>query len=139
MRSLRHDYQRRRNHFLALFEEHVASTGWARTDVPEAGMFFWVRVFVERHPRFQAQATDATDSDGKPVRGGRAAAVARTNAKELMAELFEACVAAGLLVCPATIFVLPTDGTFERESIDDVSEPSSFPVAKSVTDCWVAG
>ncbi|PIL29353.1 hypothetical protein GSI_09404 [Ganoderma sinense ZZ0214-1] len=117
VRSLRHDYQRRRDHFLALFETHVASTGWAVADVPEAGMFFWVRVFVERHPRFHASAP-CTDANGS---GGQARVVARSNAKEFMAELFEACVAAGLLVCPATIFVLPTDGTFDSESIDDRS------------------
>ncbi|KAI1790049.1 L-tyrosine:2-oxoglutarate aminotransferase [Ganoderma leucocontextum] len=122
VRSLRHDYQRRRDHFLALFERHVASTGWARADMPEAGMFFWVRVSVERHPRFH---TRATDTDVEPALsgggGGRPRAVARTNAKALMEELFEACVAAGLLVCPATIFVLPTGCTFERESIHDRS------------------
>ena len=101
--------------------------------MPEAGMFFWVRVFVERHPRFHARAQDTTDANG----GGRVGAVARTNAKELMAELFEACVARGLLVCPATIFVLPTDGTFESESIDDVSGPFR-PARERVMCGWLA-
>ncbi|TBU22821.1 L-tyrosine:2-oxoglutarate aminotransferase [Dichomitus squalens] len=118
VRSLRLDYQRRRDHFLALFERDVQSTGFATADVPEAGMFFWVRVLVERHPRFQKidpEPLPQSDALGRPK------AVARTNAKALMDELFDACVAGGVLVCPASIFVLPTDGTFDSESIDDRS------------------
>ena len=99
-------------------------------------MFFWVRVFIERHPRFHTRTTDG-DATDTGVGGGRARAVARTNAKALMAELFEACVAGGLLVCPATIFVLPTDGTFESESIDDVSGPFR-PARERVMCGWLA-
>ncbi|EIW53725.1 L-tyrosine:2-oxoglutarate aminotransferase [Trametes versicolor FP-101664 SS1] len=107
VRSLCADYQRRRDFLLALFERDVASTGFASADVPEAGMFIWVRVDVEKHPRFVRAAEDKTG-----------AGVAKTNTGALMTELFDACIASGLVICPSSVFILPADPRY-----DDVSEP----------------
>ncbi|KAI0672561.1 L-tyrosine:2-oxoglutarate aminotransferase [Trametes maxima] len=108
VRSLRADYQRRRDFLLSLFAREVAATGLASADVPEAGMFVWVRVHVAKHPRFRsglaARAADGT--------------VVRTNTAALMAELFDACVAGGLVICPASVFVIRADPAH-----DDVSDP----------------
>ncbi|GJE96938.1 PLP-dependent aminotransferase family protein [Phanerochaete sordida] len=94
-RSLRKEYQRRRDVFLAHFAREVASTGFARADAPPAGMFVWVDVHVQRHPRFR---TDLRDAEGCPP---------RSNVPELMDELFERCLDAGVVVMPASIFATP--------------------------------
>lgn len=112
VRSLCADYQRRRDFLLALFERDVASTGFASADVPEAGMFIWVRVDVEKHPRFVRAAED-----------NLGAGVAKTNTGALMTELFDACIASGLVICPSSVFILPADPRYDdvSEPIDDVS------------------
>ena len=118
--SLRRELQRRRDRFLALFAREVAATGLASADAPTAGLFVWVRVHVERHPRFVRAA-----AGGGGWFGGGAKRAARTNTPQLMRELFDACVAAGLLVCPASYFVVsaePEDST----GIEDVSAASSI-------------
>jgi len=95
VRSLRKEYQRRRNVFLDTFRKEVASTGFASVDPPEAGMFVWIDVHLRKHPRYRC---DMRDADG---------AMAGTNVPELMEELFERCLDAGLVVMPASIFVAP--------------------------------
>ncbi|EKM55107.1 uncharacterized protein PHACADRAFT_28172 [Phanerochaete carnosa HHB-10118-sp] len=94
-RSLRKEYQRRRDVFLAHFEREVASTGFASADVPAAGMFVWVEVHIHLHPRYR---TDFQGAEG---------VAARTNVPQLMDELFERCLDAGLVVMPASIFATP--------------------------------
>ncbi|KIP08875.1 hypothetical protein PHLGIDRAFT_29342 [Phlebiopsis gigantea 11061_1 CR5-6] len=94
-RSLRKQYQRRRDVFLEHFYREVASTGLASTEPPEAGMFVWTEVHIDRHPRFRTDVRDA----------GRT--TPRTNTPELMDELFERCLDAGLVVMPASVFAAP--------------------------------
>ncbi|KAI0357952.1 L-tyrosine:2-oxoglutarate aminotransferase [Trametes cingulata] len=108
VRSLRADYQRRRDFFLDLFEREVASTGLASTYVPEAGMFVWIRVHIDKHPRFKAGLAQEAATG----------VVARTNTSALMTELFEACIAGGLVICPSSVFMLRADPRY-----DDVPTP----------------
>ena len=97
--SLRKEYQRRRDLFMRHFETQVASTGHASADPPQAGMFVWIDVNVKEHPRYRCDIRDTTEC------------FARTNVPELMDELFERCLDAGLVVMPASIFVPPTSQT----------------------------
>lgn len=113
IRSLRLEYQRRRDVFMRAFLRDVASTGFAHADFPEAGMFVWIKVDIERHPRYrrgvQAQGSDASG--------------ARTNVAQLMEELFERCLDGGLVVMPASIFATPVDAKVSciEDPIEDVS------------------
>ncbi|CCM00523.1 uncharacterized protein FIBRA_02557 [Fibroporia radiculosa] len=106
VRSLRDEYQRRRDFFLDLFAREVGVTGLASAGPCEAGMFIWARIHVERHARYQKV---------------RSVTGARTNCKELMEEVFERCVEAGLLVMPASVFMLETDAKYAdaQDPIDD--------------------
>ena len=96
--SLRAEYQRRRDYFLELFEREIVrvAPGLATPGRPQAGMFVWTRINLERHPRYRVSGTSK--------RG-----VPRTNCKELMEELFESCLNGGLVVMPASVFALPCD------------------------------
>ncbi|THH29080.1 hypothetical protein EUX98_g5108 [Antrodiella citrinella] len=94
VRSLRLEYQRRRDVFMRAFLRDVASTGLASADFPEAGMFVWIKVDIERHPRYRT---------GVQTEGS----LAKTNVAQLMEELFERCLDGGLVVMPASIFVTP--------------------------------
>ena len=116
--SLGREYQRRRDLFLALFAEHVASTGLADADAPEAGMFVWIRVHVERHPRFVADVR--ADGDAAAAAGPDGA---KTNTAALMRELLDACIAAGLLICPASMFILDAEPE-DSVNVVDVSVPA---------------
>ncbi|OCH88806.1 PLP-dependent transferase [Obba rivulosa] len=95
VRSLRAEYHRRRDFCLELFEREVGATGFASTNPPEAGMFLWVRVNVEKHPRYRCDMRRG-DQDGP-----------QTNVAQLMEELFEHCLDDGLVVMPASIFACP--------------------------------
>lgn len=107
-RSLRKEYQRRRDVFLEHFASEVASTGFASADAPAAGMFVWIDVHVQQHPRYR---TDIRDAEG---------CAARTNVPELMDELFERCLDAGVVVMPASIFATPlSPGAAKLNSGDD--------------------
>lgn len=114
VRSLRAEYHRRRALFLTLFDREVAPSGLARAAVPEAGMFVWIRVALERHPRLRA--------DLRRVPGGDRAGP-RTNCAALMEELFERCLDAGLVIMPASIFALPVDAKDAdvEDPVEDVS------------------
>lgn len=109
VRSLRDEYQRRRDLFLEIFAREVAPLNLVDASEPEAGMFVWTRIHVERHPRFRRE------------RG--ATKGARTNCRQLMEELFELCLDNGLVVMPAWVFALPTDSKYDdpENSIEDVS------------------
>ncbi|OSD00598.1 L-tyrosine:2-oxoglutarate aminotransferase [Trametes coccinea BRFM310] len=118
VRGLCAEYQRRRDLLLALFARDVASTGLASTYVPQAGMFLWARVHFERHPRFKgALPLEGRAGDGEGAR------VPRTNTRQLMKELFDACVAGGLLICPAYVFTIGTDPKYDDvpSHVDDRS------------------
>lgn len=117
VRSLRAEYHRRRAFFLDLFAREVAPTGFARADPPEAGMFVWIRVELEKHPRYRADRR----MESRDVKG------LRTNVKELMEELFEHCLDSGLVIMPASIFALSADPKFDNmeDPVEDVSVLSS--------------
>ena len=113
-RSLRKEYQRRRDYFLQHFEKEVATTGYASAEPPQAGMFVWIDVHIKKHPRYRCDIRDTAES------------FARTNVPELMDELFERCLDAGLVVMPASIFVAPTSESTAKlvdseDPIQDVS------------------
>ncbi|KAG1843799.1 pyridoxal phosphate-dependent transferase [Suillus subalutaceus] len=83
LKSLRMDYQSRRDFLLDVFS--------ARR------MFVWIEVFFERHPRFVREQY----SGGSPV-------VARTNTEQLLKELFERLMnTQGVVFIPSSTFAIP--------------------------------
>jgi aromatic amino acid aminotransferase I / 2-aminoadipate transaminase len=52
VKSLSREYERRRNFLLELFDTKIASTGYASVCKPQAGMFVWIKVNLEKHPRY---------------------------------------------------------------------------------------
>ncbi|KAG1738366.1 pyridoxal phosphate-dependent transferase [Suillus paluster] len=97
LKSLRLDYQRRRDFLLDVFQREVESTGYASVNCPEAGMFVWIEVFFERHPRFVREQY----SGGSPV-------VAQTNTEHLLKELFERLMnTQGVVFIPSSTFAIP--------------------------------
>lgn len=137
VRSLRLDYQRRRDFLLELFEREVAPSGLASADVPEAGMFLWIRVFMEKHPRFRRVEAAEEDARKTGTETG-IEPVPRTNGRQLMEELFQACLKGGLVIVPATVFLLPVDASYTPEGsehIDDVSvRVLCYHIASSMSD-----
>ena len=113
VKSLSQEYERRRNFLLDLFETKIASTGYASVCTPQAGMFVWVRVNLEKHPRYTVK------NKGKNV--------PKTNCVELIQEvstsrcprhrsrahilyqLFVKCMDNGLAIMPAPIFLVTED------------------------------
>jgi aromatic amino acid aminotransferase I len=104
--SLRADYARRRDHFLRTFQELVPIE-YSRTDVPQAGMFFWITVDLKKHPRFRSEE----DFKG--------AVLAKTNTKQLMEELFHKLLDDGVVMMPASIFAIEEKG--KHSDLADVS------------------
>jgi aromatic amino acid aminotransferase I len=97
LKSLCMDYQRRRDFLLDVFRREVASTGYASVNCPEAGMFVWIEVFFEKHPRF----VRGWESAGSSV-------VARTNTGQLLKELFERLMnTQGVVFIPSSTFAIP--------------------------------
>jgi aromatic amino acid aminotransferase I len=85
--SLCADYRRRRDAFQAFFAEHVPPA-LATADVPQAGMFFWIKIAIERHPRFKVEEDKRT----------------------LMEELFNKLLEDGVVMMPASIFAIVERG-----------------------------
>jgi aromatic amino acid aminotransferase I len=99
LESLRLDYQSRRDFLLDVFKREVESTGYASVNCPETGMFVWIEVFFERHPRFVR---------GRCDRDGGSVVVARTNTEELLKELFERLMnTQGVVFIPSSTFAIP--------------------------------
>ncbi|KAG1779075.1 pyridoxal phosphate-dependent transferase [Suillus placidus] len=97
LKSLCSDYQSRRDFLLDVFRREVESTGYAGVNCPEAGMFVWIEVFFEKHPRFVCEQY----SGGSPV-------VARTNTEHLLKELFERLMnTQGVVFIPSSTFAIP--------------------------------
>ncbi|EMD37939.1 hypothetical protein CERSUDRAFT_152554 [Gelatoporia subvermispora B] len=111
--SLRGEYRRRRDFFMHEFERRVAvPTGvLASACAPEAGMFVWIRVCIERHPRYLGNLDVQGEATGR----------ARTNGAQLMEELFLRCLDSGLVIVPASVFALSRDP--ERLERDDSAVP----------------
>ena len=112
VRGLGTEYKRRCDFFLDVFAKEVASTGFAEAIPPEAGMFVWTRIHVNKHPRYRREHTGASGP--------------RTNCKKLMEELFDTCLDEGLVVMPASIFKVESDPRYEDsgDSVEDVSTSS---------------
>ena len=100
MRSLCGDYQRRRDLLLEVLLREVGSSGYATARTPQAGMFVWIEIHLERHPRYSATETPSPDQLG------------RTNVPALMQELFDRLLAADVVVMPASLFAIEEDLEF---------------------------
>lgn len=111
--SLREEYRRRRDFFLEEFERRIGGNGLVNARAPEAGMFVWIRVNIEKHPRYQ---NGINAGDGVAAR-------ARTNVAQLMQELFMCCLDSGLVIVPASVFALSGDSAWDNSAvpIEDVS------------------
>lgn len=103
--GVRNEYERRRNLFMEVFQREISTTGYASTALPSAGMFFWVKVLLDRHKRFTL--LNATSNGQK------------TNCKVLMDELFRKCVDNGVLIMPGTLFAMQATDGYERKTTDD--------------------
>lgn len=114
VKCLAQDYEMRRNFFLDVFESKVAPTGYASVYKPQAGMFIWIKVHFEKHPRYIVR----NNGKGNP----------RTNCMDLIQEvcisidpgllssvltlvlqLFVKCMDNGLAIMPAPIFLVTDD------------------------------
>lgn len=112
--GVRNEYERRRNFFMEVFRREVFTTGYASATLPTSGMFFWVKVHIERHKRFVSSNS-----------GGLASP--RTNCKELLEELFKKCLQNNLLVMPGALFAMQvTDGYKNEEANDHILDVSLF-------------
>ncbi|KAG1821073.1 L-tyrosine:2-oxoglutarate aminotransferase [Suillus subaureus] len=117
LKSLRLDYQSRRDFLLDVFQREVESTGYASINRPEAGMFVWIEVFFEKHPRFVRERY----SGGSPV-------VARTNTEQLLKELFERLMnTQGVVFIPSSMFAIPENPLWvESDGHVPLSDRSRF-------------
>lgn len=112
--SVRLEYERKRDFFLDALARHAP--GELVTTRPAlAGMFQWLRVDIERHPRF-------TSVDG------------HTNTLELTDKLSTALIDAGVLVIPARLFHVPLPDVDQSDRLNyfraTVSDKCSWiPVA----------
>jgi aromatic amino acid aminotransferase I / 2-aminoadipate transaminase len=121
--GLRNEYERRRNLFFEIFQREIGNHGFASTNLPIAGMFFWIKIHITKHPRFQVQ------TDPMPLTGPK------TNTKELLDELFKICFSNSLLIMPGALFAMqPTDISIAEQAssenhILDVSIHVVFNIA----------
>ena len=108
--SLCDDYRRRRDLFMDSFQRNVAPFGYASAQIPQSGMFVWIKVHLQLHPRYRV------------ARDGHTVAGPRTNVATLMNELFHKIFDSGLIVMPASTFVVvDTASSSATEAIHDVS------------------
>jgi aromatic amino acid aminotransferase I len=91
--SLCHEYERRRNLFMDVFEREVAGSGLASAEAPQSGMFVWIKINLDRHPRYKVLEDTRL---GGPV----------SNTAELMDELFRKLLDCGLVMMPASTFAI---------------------------------
>ncbi|EIW74179.1 L-tyrosine:2-oxoglutarate aminotransferase [Coniophora puteana RWD-64-598 SS2] len=114
--SLAREYERRRDLFVSVFDAKVAPTGCASAEVPQSGMFVWIQVHLESHPRFVVRTPDSGSDDEGDMLGAVMAApgvlgeVARrgpiTNTEQLMSELLRKLVESGVIMIPASTFAI---------------------------------
>ncbi|KAH7921371.1 PLP-dependent transferase [Leucogyrophana mollusca] len=96
LQSLRLDYQRRRDFLLEVFRREVEPTGYASVNVPEGGMFVWIEVYFERHPRYRSEPPVAGSSTVAP----------RTNVEVLLLELLEKFIELDVVIMPSVLFAI---------------------------------
>ncbi|KAG6332903.1 hypothetical protein ID866_6190 [Astraeus odoratus] len=92
--SLCREYERRRNLFMDVFHQEVEVTGLASAETPKSGMFVWIKINLDRHPRYRK--TEQLEAPGGPV----------SNTAELMNELFRKLLDCGLVMMPASTFAM---------------------------------
>ena len=115
VKSLSEEYERRRNFLLDLFETKIASTGYATVCKPQAGMFVWVKVNLEKHPRYSVK----NNGKNKPktncmeliqeVSIPRIPEIPLHQGADILRQLFVKCMDNGLAVMPAPIFLVTED------------------------------
>lgn len=88
------EYARPQDLFFKLFRE-IRTKGYASTQLPVAGMFFWIKIHIERHPRYVVTSP-------APQTG------CNTNTAELMDELFKSFFKEGVLITPGVLFAMQT-------------------------------
>jgi len=89
--GLSDDYQRRRDLFLDVFRREMGTSAFATVESPSAGMFMWIKVNYEQHPRFE---------------GSTAPGALINNSASLNEELFQSIFDAGVVVMPAKTFAV---------------------------------
>lgn len=92
--SLCREYERRRNLFMQVFEREVAGSGLVSAEIPQSGMFVWIKIHLDRHPRYRVL-------EENKVLGGPL-----SNTAELMDELFRKLLNCGLVMMPASTFAI---------------------------------
>lgn len=88
VKSLCDEYQQRRDFLARLFEAELGNSGYANVEIPEAGMFLWIRINIEKHPRYRK------DQAGK------------SNSRALTEELFNHVREAGVMMMPGYVFAI---------------------------------
>jgi len=77
-----------------IFEREAVGSGLASAEVPQSGMFVWIKINLDRHPRYRV--LEDTKLLGGPV----------SNTAELMDELFRKLLDCGLVMMPASTFAI---------------------------------
>ncbi|KAL0946780.1 hypothetical protein HGRIS_012953 [Hohenbuehelia grisea] len=104
MQSLCKDYQRRRDLLLEVFRNEVEPSGLASINCAQAGMFAWIKINLEGHPRYRCgDAKEVVVETG----GHQVTTRCTTNVPLLMEELLSDLRVAGLIVMPAALFAIP--------------------------------
>ncbi|KZT27300.1 PLP-dependent transferase [Neolentinus lepideus HHB14362 ss-1] len=93
VKSLCDEYQRRRDFLAKLFDTELGDSGYASVEIPEAGMFLWIKINIDKHPKYQ--------KDG----------AGRSNMLLLMEELFQRLLEAGVMMMPGYVFEIMDEDT----------------------------
>ncbi|KZV87380.1 PLP-dependent transferase [Exidia glandulosa HHB12029] len=116
--SLCTEYKRRRDFFMALLEKYVVSTGYAKSTLPEAGMFFWIEVLLDKHPRRRG-AQPFENGDGKECD--------KVVDARLMDSLADFVFERGLAIMPAVSFaIMPEHQVHAGRSATQNMHPSGL-------------
>ena len=91
--SLCIDYQRRRDLFLDVFRKKMGSCPYASAASPSAGMFIWIEVHYEHHPRYCNFAQENGKGSG-------------LNIESLNDQLFQRIFDKGVVIMPAKTFAV---------------------------------
>lgn len=120
VRSLCTDYQRRRDLFLEVFRNEMGSCNYATAASPSAGMFMWIELHYENHPRYRKIACAEKLE-------------LASNVESLNDELFQRIFDNGVVVMPAKTFAIlqHSDIPGQTPPIRDVSLLRSEDITRS--------
>lgn len=111
--ELSDDYKNRRDLFMSTFRDVIGDCNLASANVPPSGMFVWIKINLEKHPRYNTAVTVP-----QPVRHN-------TNTSSLNEELFQKLFDAGFVLIPASYFAIAkavaASTSFDLDAIEDVS------------------